>query len=154
MYGIVLFSFSFLLSFCMADAHSFFSWWLTLSLGAHIAYMDYREYYVSPVWMALSTCLIVLWKRIDVVCCLLYVIPVFILYRWKRWMGSADVFYIGLFALVLGQERMFVCMLISIGLGFCLGYKRLIPFVSCLWVGFVLSLRRGFLMYGILMAWK
>ena len=152
MYGIVLFSLSFIFSLWISNASTFFSWWVTLSLGFHIAYMDFKDYYVSPIWMALSLCLIILWKHMDIVCCLLYVIPVFILYKKTHWMGSADVYFSGLFALVLGRERMFICMLISIGIGLCLGYKKLIPFVSCLWLGFVLSLWRGFLMYGIMMS--
>ena len=141
------------ISMLISSSSLFFSWWFTISLGLYVAWLDWRDYYIPFVWMMFSLVLLLIWKVHFDWSCLLFLVPTLILYRLK-WMGSADVFYIGLFSLLLGWQRMIVCMLVAIGCGFLMGHKKLIPFVSCLWVGFFVSLWRGFLIYGILMAWK
>lgn len=74
------------------------------------------------------------------------------LFLWRRQaMGSADVFCLMAFGFLLGLERMLVCLLVS-----CLAAlvfrqasrQRLIPFISFLSWGFLISWFRGYTLYG------
>ena len=128
--------------------------WLFL---LYIAYLDWKSYYVSPIFMGISFLLLAFYPW-DWFSFFIFFVPVFWLRRFRMdWLGSADVFYIGLFALLLGVERMVVCMLVAIGVGFLfllVFKKRMVPFVSCLVIGFLVALYRGYTIYGILMIWK
>ena len=122
----------------------------------YIAYMDWKEYYIPPFWMVFS-CGFVAGQRLDGMALFSFLLPVVCL-KWfcLDCIESADVFYIGLFACILGMERMIACLLLAIGFSFLfvLVYKRrYIPFVSFLGLGFMVALARGYTIYGILMAW-
>ena len=123
----------------------------------YIAYLDWKDYYIPNFWMIVSLGLCI-GQSLDYLACFLFLLPIgFIKIVRPEWMGSADLFYIGLFACILGVERMIVCMLVAIGLSFCflwVSKRRLIPFVSFLAIGFMVAWLKGYTIYGILMAWK
>lgn len=70
-------------------------------------------------------------------------------------MGSADLVFIVLYTSLLGAERMLVCLMTAAVLGLLIGIgkivmnskNRLIPFVSCLNVGFLISYAYGYSIY-------
>ena len=152
MYFLIL---SGLLSWCMATVSWFYGWWFTLFCLMNVFYNDAKTYYISPMWMLVCLSFLLIWQPIYWDSFVVFLFPVLIMKGIKKdWIGWADVFFIGLFALILGWQRMVVCMFLSVFCGFvyCLFFpKRLIPFVSCLCIGFVVSFWRGFLIYGILM---
>ena len=155
---IVILFLSFLLCFALAGPSWFVSWWITLFYCMNVFWMDFKSYYIPKSWMAAGCFLCFLWLPFHMEASLLLGLPCLILW-WKRpdWIGYADVFYIFLFGGILGMERMIVCMFAAVFLGFLYGglfRGRLIPFVSCLCAGFVLSFWRGFLIYDILCVWK
>ena len=149
---------SFILSALMATRSWFLFWWLTLFYIMHIFLMDYKTYYIPYLWIGLGCGLWILWPSFYILPVVLFGFPCFFLWLMcPDKIGSADVFYICLFGSLLGLPRFIVCMLIATGCGFLyymLHPKSMIPFVSCLCVGFVISFWRGFLLYDILTLWK
>lgn len=123
----------------------------------YIAYLDWKDYYIPIFWMIVSFGLCI-GQSLDYLACFLFLLPIgFIKIVRPNWIGSADVFYIGLFSWILGVERMIVCMLVAIGLSFCdviFLKRRLIPFVSFLAIGFIVALLKGYTIYGILLTWN
>lgn len=85
---------------------------------------------------------------------LLFGLMVFPFVRQKK-MGSADLVFIVLYTSLLGAERMLVCLMTAAVLGLLIGIgkivmnskNRLIPFVSCLNVGFLISYAYGYSIY-------
>ena len=139
----------------MATSSWFYGWWFTLFCLLQIFWQDLKSYYISPAWMLVCLSFLIVWHPFYGDSFLIFTLPVFCIQKWKKdWIGVADVYFIGLFAGILGWQRMVICMFLSIACGFVFAIlfpKRLIPFVSCLCIGFAVSFWRGFSIYGILM---
>lgn len=123
-----------------------------------IGFQDYETYYVSKQWVLFSVILIVCFLdsiyisgiSFSIVACLMYLCK-------KNWIGCADIGILFVFGLILGFKRMFVCLLIAIGIGllFCiLSKKKIIPFITFLCIGAYIAILKGFsiwyMIYGIL----
>lgn len=106
---------------------------------------DEQTYHISKYWYCLSLFLI-LWNGKVYFTGLIFGGLAFIMKLWKTdWIGSADIFYLILFGLLLGFERMLVLVWTALVVGFVYAYKRsLIPFVSCMVLGFYLAYARGY----------
>ena len=71
------------------------------------------------------------------------------MYR-KHWMGMADVAYMFYFGLLIGYERMIIAVLISVIFGFLffvLKKENMIPYLSCLSIGILFSLCKGYTLF-------
>lgn len=121
------------------------------------SYQDIQTYYYSKKWFILLFLFSSLWvQNWHYLCGFFYFFCSFILYCWKpEWIGSMDIMMMSCFGLILGFERMIVCIFISILCGllyWMFSKNKLIPFVSCLCIGFFISLLRGFQIYVILIS--
>lgn len=119
---------------------------------------DYKTYYISKKWFIFSLILIVCFLDSIHISGILFGAFVSLMYFCKQdWIGSADIGILFVLGLILGFERMFVCVFIAIVIGllfYVLSKKKLIPFITCLCIGAYISILKGFtlwyMIYGIL----
>lgn len=119
---------------------------------------DYATYYISKIWILFSMILIVCFFDSLNISGVLFGVVAGIMYFLKQdWIGSVDILILFVFGLILGFERMFVCVLIAVIIGllfYALSKKKIIPFITCLCIGAYISIVKGFtiwyLIYGIL----
>lgn len=148
-----------ILSFFLFSNALFFQGWIACSLLLKIFWEDMRTYYISSAWMIFSIIMLFLFPSTSFIESavgeLLYFIPCLLMKKIRPdWIGNADLFYIGLFGWILGIQRMIICMLISILVGFIFyiffRVKKWIPFVSCLCIGFLISMWKGYYLFSLL----
>lgn len=123
-----------------------------------LAIQDFKTMYISRKWIPITiffSILLFKYGYVDlmnrVMGSIIYGIVSLIMHRFKpNWLGSADVIFLFLFGFLLGYERMMIAMLIAldIGLVWILGFKKdKIPFLSCLCVGVMISILKGYMIY-------
>lgn len=86
----------------------------------------------------------------NIICSLLFGFVSFYFHKRRKWMGSMDVYFLFFFGLILGLERMIICMYISIGIGILwilISKRKICPFLFCLSIGFIVSMHKGYTMY-------
>ncbi len=110
---------------------------------------DYYTYYISKKWILPSLALLIYFHPYSIGTSLIYGILSYIMYR-KHWMGMADVAYMFYFGLLIGYERMTIAVLISVIFGFLffvLKKENMIPYLSCLSIGILFSLCKGYTLF-------
>ncbi len=115
-----------------------------------LSIQDIRTYTISKRWVLFSFGFLLLVGQKSFVASILFGIPCFIFYRYKKWMGSMDVYFIVLFSYVLGIERMIICMYVAILFGFLwflFTKNKYCPFLSCLSIGFIVAMEKGYFIY-------
>lgn len=156
-YWFVFLLFMFVSVFISSLSSSFYKMMAIFTFLMIVSYQDIQTYYYSKIWFLLILLFTLGWVcHWHYFCGLFYFLCSYCLYRMKKeWLGSMDCMVLTCFGLILGFERMIVCLLISIlcGLVYHLFSKnKMIPFVSCLCIGFFISLLRGFQIYVILIS--
>ena len=115
----------------------------------NLALKDIHTYYIEKEWMIISLLLIFFFTPYsieNVISSLVFGLPALCMY-FKKWIGSADVYYLFLFGFLLGMERMIICVFFSVVTGFLfflLKKDKIIPFVSCLCIGFFITALKGY----------
>ena len=114
-----------------------------------ISIKDYKTYSISILEQA---CSIILFYPLHFhfISSLIFSIPSFILHKKKQWIGQADVFYLFIYGLLLGYERLIVAVFLSILFGFIfilLKKEKMIPYLTCLNIGVFISLLKGYTIY-------
>ena len=149
----------FILNYFLFSNSLFLQGWIVCSLLIKIFLQDITTFYISNFWMFASFFLIFLFPPTSLIesitGSLLYLIPCLLMKKiCSKWIGNADLFYIGLFGWILGFQRMIICMLISILVGFLFyilfRMRKWIPFVSCLCVGFLIAMWKGYYLFSLL----
>ena len=113
-----------------------------------LGFQDYETYYISKHWILFSLILyIILFDHIQIRGCIFGLVG-YVLYKIRpNWIGSADICFLLLFGFILGFERMYVCLMISLVVGatfYLFSKHKLIPFVSCLCIGMFIAFLRGY----------
>lgn len=138
-------------SLFLSSSH-FYSMIIMFTYLACLFYQDKKTYYISKWWIIPTVLVTLIFNgRYSIASSFLFGVPCMILYFLrKEWIGSADVCFMFYFGLVLGIEKMFVCMFIAIFLGFIFllfSKNKLVPFVSCLCIGAWIALLKGYGIY-------
>lgn len=108
-----------------------------------IGRIDYKTYTIPKRWILLSVPLV--WAQFQAIEPLSFAYPLTALALWAirtQWIGYADVVYLFELAALLEPAAMNQCLLIAVLAGFVLVKVRrcpLVPFVSCLALGVVVS---------------
>lgn len=137
--------------------------WITAGYfaGCGLAFMqDFLHYRFEKTWLLPAACgaagLFCL-SPVPLISRLLslgYVLVLLIFY-FRHACGSTDIWCAAWMGLVLGTERMTICILIACLCGLLIQYVRrlcrirqpMIPFVSCLCIGFMAALLRGWTLF-------
>lgn len=123
-----------------------------------LLFQDAKSYYIGPEWILPTVMLLLIYFNffpVSILGACMFGVPCFVLYRVKsNWLGSADVIYFFIFGGILGVERMLVAVSIALICGFVwllIKPNSLVPFCSCLSVGVMISILKGYTLWYTLM---
>ncbi|MDD7281079.1 A24 family peptidase [Floccifex sp.] len=114
-----------------------------------LAIQDGYTLYISKRWIIPSLLLLTFFDSYSLFTGLFLGSVSYVMYR-KKWMGSADVLYMAYFGFLVGFERMMVALLIAVITGLVIYIKKqdkMIPFLSCLSFGILISLCKGYTIF-------
>lgn len=157
-FGTILFIFLSMVTLYFGSNKDFYRLILFQLYLCSLGLQDYKTYYISKIWGVFSLILTVCFFDSIHLSGILFSFIASLMYFCKQdWIGSADIGILFVLGLILGFERMFICVFIAIFIGllfYACSNKKLIPFITCLCFGAYISILKGFtiwyMFYGIL----